>query len=289
MARVEAAPEDIPLWPDIPPGAGTGPHLSPSAPEHVGRHGQVMDVRTPRLILHRPARPNGTAVIVAGGGGYHTIGRGSESTPTARWLASQGVTAFELVYRLPDDGWPRDATFADGRRAVRVARAQASRLGFVLNRLGVLGFSAGGHLAGMTAVGAAPGAYGPVDAADALSPRLDFAALIYPVLTMMPPWNSTQAFRRLLGNGASDAACAAYSVERQVNPGCPPVFLAQAADDPVSPVENSILMFSALQRVKSLTEMHIFRQGGHGWGLGSAGSEVAAWPTLYASWMAQLI
>ncbi|WP_419759448.1 alpha/beta hydrolase [Acidisoma sp.] len=284
MTRAEAAPEDIPLWPASPPDGGTGP----TATEHAGRQGQVMDVRTPRLILHRAAQPNGTAVIVAGGGGYHTIDRRSESGPTARWLAGQGVTAFELIYRLPDDGWPRDAPFADGKRAFRVARAEAGRLGFSGDRLGFLGFSAGGHLAGMTAVGAAPGTYAPVDAADALSPLPSFAALIYPVLTMMPPWNGTQSFRRLLGKGASSAACAAYSVERQVTSGCPPVFLAQASDDPVSPVENSILMFQALRRVSARPEMHIFRQGGHGWGLGAVGSEVAAWPALYATWMTTL-
>ena len=140
----------------------------------------------------------------------------------------------------------------------------------------------------MVAVNAAPGAYAPVDAADTLSTTPDFVALIYPVLTMMPPWNHTQAFRRLLGTGAPPAVCAAYSVERQVKPGSRPVFLAQAADDPVSPIENSILMFDALRRSSAMPEMHIFRHGGHGWGLGSVGSEVASWPALFAAWAATL-
>ena len=282
MARAEAAPEEIPLWPGLPPGGG-----GPVEPEHIGRHGQVTNVRAPRLILHRPAEPNGTAVIVISGGGYRSIELGRESGPAARWLRTQGATAFELVYRLPDEGWPSNATFADAQRAVRLVRARAGQFGYDADRIGVLGFSAGAHLAGMTAVGTTFGTYMPVDAADELSPRPDRAALIYPVLTMMPPWNHTQAFKRLLGDGASLAACAAYSVERQVKPDCPPVFLAQAADDPIAPIENSLLMFAAIREAKLLPEMHIFQHGGHGWGIGSAGSEVAAWPGLYASWAAQ--
>jgi acetyl esterase/lipase len=271
--QAEAAPEAFPLWPGQPPGGG-----SPASVTHV---------RTPGLILHRPTRPNGRAVLIISGGGYHTIALGKESAPAARWLAKQGVTAFELIYRLPDDGWPSNATFADGRRAVRVVRSQAARLGFESNSVGILGFSAGAHLAGMVAVGARVGAYMPVDAADGLSARPDMAALIYPVLTMMPPWNHTQAFQRLLGDGASPATCAAYSVEHQVKAGCPPVFLAQAADDPVSPVENSLLMFAALRQAGVPAEMHIFQRGGHGWGMGAPGSEVSAWPSLYAGWVAQ--
>jgi acetyl esterase/lipase len=284
VARAEGAPEEIPLWPGPPPGGGAGP----ARQERIGRHGQVSNVRTPRLILHRPAEPNGAAVIILGGGGYHSIELGQESGPAARWLRARGVTAFELVYRLPGEGWPSNATFADGLRAVRLVRARAGQFGYDEGRIGVLGFSAGAHLAGMTAVGAAVGAYPPVDAADALSARPDSAALIYPVLTMLPPWNHTQAFTRLLGDGASLAACAGYSVERQVKPNCPPVFLAQAADDPIAPTENSVLMFAALRQAGLPAEMHIFREGGHGWGLGIAGSEVAAWPSLYATWAAQL-
>jgi acetyl esterase/lipase len=281
-ARADAAPEAIPLWPGSPPGDGHGP----ASPERIGRHGQLTNVRTPRLILHRPARSNGMAVIVVSGGGYHSIELGKESGPAALWLASQGVTAFELVYRLPGQGWPADATFADGFRAVRIVRALAARLGFGSNRVGVLGFSAGAHLAGMLAVGSALGGYAGVDETDRLSARPDFAALIYPVLTMMPPWNRTQAFRRLLGDAPSEAACAACSVERHVDATCPPMFLAQAADDLVAPVENSTLMLGSLLRAKQLPEMHIFPRGGHGWGLGPPGSEVAAWPGLYARWTA---
>jgi acetyl esterase/lipase len=278
-------PDTILLWPGMPPGGGRGP----TRPEHIGQRGQIADVHVPRLILHRPATPNGRAVVVVAGGGYRGIGLGTESGPAARWLAGQGIMAFELIYRLPGEGWPRNAAFADGARAIRLVRSQSASLGIDGNHIGMLGFSAGAHLVGMTAAGASACAYPAVDAADALSARPNSAGLIYPVLTMMPPWNQTEAFRRLLGDGASNALCAAYSVERQVQTGCPPLFLAQAADDPVSPVENRLLMFAAARRAGLLPEMHIFQHGGHGWGMGVAGGETAAWPDLYSGWSRQLI
>jgi acetyl esterase/lipase len=281
----ETEPETILLWPGIPPGGGRGP----ARPEHLGHRGQIADVRVPRMLLHRPARPDGRAVVVVGGGGYRSIGLGTESGPAARWLAGQGIMAFELIYRLPGEGWAPNASFADGARAIRLVRAQAGRFGINTNHIGMLGFSAGAHLAGMTAVGASVGAYPPVDAADALSARPNAAGLIYPVLTMMPPWNHTEAFRRLLGDGASNDLCAEYSVERQLQAGCPPLFLAQAADDPVAPVENSLLTFAAARRAGLLPEMHIFQHGGHGWGMGAAGTEPAAWPHLYSSWSRQAL
>jgi acetyl esterase/lipase len=276
----QTVPQEIPLWPGPPPGGGSGPR----GPERVGAHGQVTDIRTPRLLLHRPSRPNGMAVLVISGGGYRTIELGSESGPAAAWLQSQGVTAFELVYRLPRD-WTPVSMLADGQRAMRLVRSLAGSLGYATDRIGVIGFSAGGHLAGMTTVEPAAALVPATDAVDALSARPDFAGLIYPVLTMLPPWNTTQAFRQILGPDASPAACAAWSVERHVGPDCPPVFLAQAADDPISPIANSLLMFAALQAAGQLPEMHIFRTGGHGWGMGKPGTEEVAWPGLFAAWV----
>ena len=253
VARAVAqTPEVIPLWQDRPQGD-----------EDVGSHGQIRDVTASRLIVHRPAKPNGMAVIVMAGGGYRVIEQGRESGPASAWLQSLGVTAYELIYRLPGPGMPASDTFADGLRAVQIVRSNTPG-----GRVGLLGFSSGAHLAGMTAA----------------TVPVDFAGLIYPVLTMMPPWNHTQAFKVILGDHGDEAQYKAFSVDRQVRPGWPPVFLAQAADDPVSPIENSLLMFAALRRADILPEMHIFRAGGHGWGLGAPGSEVAAWPALFARW-----
>jgi acetyl esterase/lipase len=282
-----AAPKVIPLWPGHPPGAMNGP----AGPEHVGSKGQLSNISQPRLIAHIPAKPNGTAAIVMAGGGYRSIEVALESEPCARWLASIGIAAFELIYRLPREGWGGGAPFFDGHRALRLVRSMAARFGFDAARIGVIGFSAGGHLAGLTAVRSDTmryASYARVDAADDLSPRPDFAGLIYPVLTMMPPWNHTQSFRQLFDLDMPESAWEALSVERHVGPDFPPVFLAQAADDPISPVQNSLLMFDAVKAAGMFPELHIFPHGKHGWGMGVPGSEETAWPGLFETWLSRL-
>jgi acetyl esterase/lipase len=167
---------------------------------------------------------------------------------------------------------------------MRLIRARSGSFNLNPARIGVIGFSAGGHLAGMTATQPLNALYGPVDSTDAASARPDFAALIYPVLTMMPPFDRTHTRREILGAYPSDAQRIAYSVERHVDHQTPNTFLAQALDDPISPIDNSLPMFSALRQANVPTELHIFQSGGHGWGLGSSNSPVHAWPTLFTTW-----
>jgi acetyl esterase/lipase len=278
----QAAPDTLALWPASPPG-GSGPR----GPEKVDARGSLTNVSAPRLEVYRPSKPNGAAVIVIAGGGYAHIEVGAEGTPTCRWLQSIGATAFELIYRLPGEGWSRDAPFQDGQRAMRLVRSLAPSYGIDAARIGLIGFSAGGHLAGMLAVSSAQTFYPPLDAVDALSARPSFCGLMYPVLSMMPPFDDTHSRREIIGKHPSEAESEAYSVERHVGKDAPPMFLAQAADDPVSPVDNSLMMFSALRTAGIPAEMHIFQTGGHGWGLGSPGSEVHAWPELFMRWAAQ--
>ena len=253
-------------------------------PEQTSPKGAVTQVSRPRLLAYRPAHPNGTAVVVIAGGGYVRIEAGKESTPACQWLQSTGTSAFELIYRMPEDGWPPIAPFQDGQRAMRIVRSRAAAYGVDADRIGVIGFSAGGHLAGMTAVQPAAPLYRPVDAADAVSARPDFAGLIYPVLTMMPPFDQTHSRREIVGPHPSTAESEAWSVERHVDAHTPPTFLAQAADDPISPVDNSLLMFTALRAAHIPAELHIFQSGEHGWGMGRPSTEVRAWPALFAGW-----
>lgn len=280
-AGAEPAPQIIDLWPGAPPGRGGS-----RAPEQVNAKGSITGVSRPRLRAYRPEKPNGTAILVISGGGYAHIEAGKESTPCCRWLQSAGTTAFELIYRLPADGWPREAPFQDSQRAMRLIRANALSGAIDPARIGIVGFSAGGHLAGMTAV--LPGKiwYAPVDAADATSARPDFAGLIYPVLTMMPPYDQTHSRRSILGEHPTIAESTAFSVERRVNDRTPPTFVTQAADDPISPVENSLLMFAALRAVRVAAELHVFQSGRHGWGMGHPGTEPHAWPVLFVTWAA---
>jgi acetyl esterase/lipase len=259
-------PISIDLWPAAPPGGG-----GPQGPERLynkGSHaGAVSNVSRPRIEIYQPPHPNGTAVIVIGGGGYARIGIGQEAMPTATWLTTQGVTAVVLYYRLPADHWPAVAPFQDAQRAIRVLRAHAHELGVDTAHVGVIGFSAGGYPA--------------VDAADRLSARPDFAALIYPVISLQQPYDTTRSGRELSTQADSVQA---YSVQLHVTPATPPTFLAQAKDDPIANIGNSLLMHDALKKNGVETELHVFDKGGHGWGMGAPGSEVAAWPQLFAAW-----
>ncbi|MCX7290934.1 alpha/beta hydrolase [Janthinobacterium sp.] len=274
-----APPGAIVLWPGAPPG-GAAP-----GPQRDSAKGSITQVDQPYLIVHRPAQPNGTAVVLVSGGGYAHIEAGKESGPAASWLQAQGITAFELVYRLPQEGGGVAAPFQDGQRAMRVVRARAKEWRIDPARIGMLGFSAGAHLAGMTAVEPDAARYAPADALDAVSARPDFAVLLYPVLTMQPPYDTTHAKKQLLGSHPTQAARDAMSVELHVDARTPPMFIAQALDDPISPPENSRLMAAALGRAGVPVELHLFQQGGHGWGLGKRGSEPAAWPQLLLAWL----
>lgn len=272
--------EEIPLWHKIIPD-GPGPGGS----ERVSEKGSYTDISQPRLIVHRPKHPNGTAILVISGGGYAHIELGKESTPAADWLQSHGITAFELVYRLPAEGWANtNVPLQDGQRAMRLIRSLSESFGLDPHRIGIMGFSAGGHLAGMTATAPDLQLYSPTDHIDRLSARPDFVAMIYPVVTMLPPFDTTHAEKELIGKHASRSQQKAYSVQLQVNGQTPPTFLAQAMDDPISNVENSRLMYAALQKNNIPSEIHLFPSGGHGWGMGNPGSPVSAWPELFKTW-----
>ncbi|PMS17827.1 alpha/beta hydrolase [Trinickia dabaoshanensis] len=271
----------IDLWPTdrIPGGPG------PGGPERLDGKGAVTNVSRPRLNVYVPKRPNGTAVLVVAGGGYTHIELGAESTPACLWLQSVGIVAFELVYRLPRDGWSPMAPLQDGQRAMRILRSTASSYGVDPNRIGLIGFSAGGHLSGMTAVSGATERYPKVDETDRTSPTPDFAGLIYPVLSLMPPFDRTETRRQLVGRHPDLERSAELSVDQHVSPSTCPIFLAQAKDDPVSPIDNSLLMFNALRKNDIPSELHVFQAGGHGWGMGQPGTPVHAWPKLFISWL----
>lgn len=272
-------PGAIALWPGAPPGGAAG------GPQQASGKGSLTQVAQPYLIAHLPAQPNGMAMLVISGGGYAHIEAGKESAPAAAWLQAQGIAAFELVYRLPAEGGGAQAPFQDAQRAMRLLRSSAAQWKIDPARIGVLGFSAGAHLAGITAVRPDAPLAAAIDLVDAVSARPDFAVLLYPVLTMQAPFDTTHAKKILLGAAPSQGARDALSVELLVDGRTPPVFLAQALDDPIAPVDNSLLMFAALRRAQVPVALHLFQHGGHGWGMGKAGSEPAAWPQLLQAWL----
>ncbi|WP_343518851.1 alpha/beta hydrolase [Sphingomonas sp.] len=286
LAAVPAAAQQAPaqtfkLWPGAMPGSG-----GPPGPENVGEKGSakgaVTNVTIPRMEIYRPAKPNGAAVLVLGGGGYFRIQIESAAKPMAEWLTARGITAVILYYRLPGDGWNADAPFQDGQRAMRLLRANSAKLGIDPKRIGVLGFSAGGHLAGTLATRGDAVFYPATDVADHVSAIPDFAALIYPVISMRAPIDTTRTFREL--KGLPDFRDA-FSVEAHVTAATPPVFLAHAADDPIAAPEHSLRLHAAMLAAKRPVELHLFESGGHSFALGKRGTTTTAWPRLFGAWM----
>lgn len=282
--------EAIDLWPGTPPGAprklpietvferSTDPSFSDRA---------VYGIARPRLLVFRPEKPNGAAMLIAPGGGYKWVVVDKEGYEMGRWLAARGVTAFVLFYRLPGEGWRSgpDVALADAQRAMRLIRHRAREFGIDPARVGAMGFSAGGHVCADLAARFATPAYANLDAADAHSARPFLAAPIYPVVSMTPP-DAHPGSRRLLiaDNPAWEVA---HSPHRNIPADAPPHFLLHAEDDDAVPIANTLLLRAALRTRGITTESHLFSTGGHGFGLRrTVGKPVAAWPELFMAWAA---
>lgn len=278
-----SAPPDIILWDnhDIP----NPTHII--LKEQSSKTGSVTGVSLPRLHVYLPTyKNNHAAILVISGGGYAHEEIGHEGTPTSKYLQQQGFTVFELIYRLPKEGWTSPLVpFQDGQRAMRLIRSKSKIYDYNSNKIGVIGFSAGGHLAGILSTTWETQYYPPTDAIDTLSSRPDFSALIYPVISMSPPLNHTHAYKSLLGIHSTLADQQTLSVQLLVTPETPPTFIAHAKDDPISPVENSILMHQALDKNHVTNQMILFPDGGHGWGLGKKGTTAIQWPALMMQWL----
>lgn len=290
LAAAEVAPaahEEILLWPGTPPGKG-----AVTGPEKIGTEGTgtgaVSNISVPRMRVYRPARPNGAAVLVAGGGGYFRIQLKKESTPAALWLADQGFTVFELLYRLPNDGWEASAPFMDARRAMKIIRTRAGEFGVAPDKIGIMGFSAGGHLAGFTAYQPARALYDGKDKFEHVSARPDFAVLLFPVVTLRKPYDTTRTRREIVGEKATEKAEAAWSLDTYASKDAPPTIIFAAADDPTTPPGHGILLFQTLTAAGASAELHLFRDGGHGWGLGQPEQVISQWPKLFAHWAQSL-
>ena len=282
--------ETIDLWP------GGAPGMPGRAPveETVERSedGLVSDravrgISVPRLAVFRPDRPNGAAVLLMPGGGYRHVVVDKEGYEMARWLTARGFTAFVLFYRLPGEGWAAgpDVSLSDAQRAMRLIRHRHADFAVDPERVGAMGFSAGGHLCAELGTRFARETYQPVDAADTLSAKPACAAPIYPVVSMSLPQAHPGSRELLLGPNPSAALEFAHSPHRDVPDDAPPFFILHAEDDDVVPVENSLLLRAGLKERGIAVETHLFEHGGHGFGLRKAiGKPVEAWPELWRKW-----
>jgi len=271
--------EVIEVWPQgkVPGPAGAPVHRivlergSPAAHDRA-----VMHVSRPIIEVFRPSRPNGAAMLVFPGGGYVRLAIDKEGAGSARFLTDAGVTVFVLNYRLPTDGWAAgyDCALQDAQRALRLVRAGAARWGVDPGRIGVMGFSAGGHLAATCLTRHDARTYDPVDDADGQSARPDMVVLGYAPI--------------VLGARSSGIVQPAKSVpplNDLVAAGMSPTFVFQAADDPTVKVTNSLTMFSALLAAKVPSELHLYQEGGHGFGFSlPAAMPASRWPQDWLAW-----
>jgi acetyl esterase/lipase len=274
-----AGPTVLPLWPEGVPGARPG--MGPERAED----GRTSNVSEPTLTVFTPSvdRANGTAVIICPGGGYVRLSTQREGEQYAHWLSTLGVTSFVLTYRMAEFGHP--APLQDVLRAVRLVRSQAARYRVRTDRIGVMGSSAGGHLAASagTLFDHPLGRTGAE--LDKVSARPDFLMLMYPVITMEGPALHAGSRKALLGASPTAESIALMSVERQVTAATPPTLLIHTQADASVPVENSILFYQALTRAKVPAEMYLFEHGGHGMGMRGGLGTSSDWPRRAEEWL----
>ena len=295
--KTEAAPMEQPkdpteivvLWPGGAPG-GEGVTVEEKIIERgdpkVRMDRAQVHTRKPTMAVFRPRSPNGAAVLLTPGGSYERVVLDKEGYETARWLADRGYTCFVLFYRLPGDGWAAggDAPLQDAQRAMRLIRSKAAGMGFSADRVAVMGFSAGGHLAANLTTRFDVQTYAPVDTADQLPAKPNLSALIYPVVSLDPPFAHPNSRKQLLAGEDTPERAVELSPEKQVREGLAPVFQLHAADDKTVPVENSLAMFAALKAKGVPAELHVFEEGGHGFGLRFVTDKpVAVWPDLFVT------
>jgi acetyl esterase/lipase len=270
--RVGGADEGKPvefLWPKGAPGA-------------VGDKDEDKPALT--IWLAPAGKANGAAVVVCPGGGYGGLATGHEGKDPAAWLNSHGVAAFVLRYRLAPR-YHHPAPLQDAQRALRTVRARAKEWHIDPKRIGIWGFSAGGHLASTAATHFDDGNADATDPIERAGSRPDFAILCYPVITLKPPYTHMGSRNNLLGKDADAKLVESLCNDRQVTARTPPTFLFHTSADRVVPPENSVLFYMALRKAGVAAEMHIYEQGTHGVGLAVANPVLASWPDRLAAWL----
>jgi acetyl esterase/lipase len=243
------------------------------------------EIDQPTLTVYLPAaNPTKTAVIVAPGGGYAHLSMQKEGEDIARWLNAHGVAGFVLKYRLGPN-YHHPVELGDAQRAIRTVRSRAAEYGIAPDRIGMWGFSAGGHLTASAGTLYDQGPPANLDAIDKLSARPDFLILAYPVITLEEPYLHKGSLKYLLGDTPDPALVQLLSPEKHVTKETPPTFIYTTTDDGTVPVMNSVMFYSALIAAKVPAEMHIFAHGPHGTGLAPGFPDLKSWPDLLATWM----
>lgn len=251
----------------------------------------AMNITTPKLSFFKAANPNGSSLLIIPGGGYGVVSLDNEGLEGARYFSQQGFDTYVLTYRLPHQGWKAgsDTPMQDAQRAIRLIRLR-NHSKQKTSPIVVMGFSAGGHLAGSLTQRFDEETYQPIDKADELTARPDLSVLVYPITLLSEPYAHKGSRRHLIGITPSPEAYAKYDLTTKPNTASPPVILIHAADDAGVPVENSLQLYAAYRKAGVKAALHIFESGGHGFGLRTPSSKpFSAWPILVMEWAKQHI
>lgn len=258
---------ELPLWPN---GAPNSNELSGA--EQRQNNGEVSNVTEPTLTVYPAARPNGMAIIMCPGGGYSRLAMNHEGHDMAPWLNTQGITYAVLKYRMPNGH--HEVPLSDAEQAIRLLREHAAEWGVNPQRVGIMGASAGGHLAASLAT-----LYGSDKS------RPDFQILFYPVISMQKGITHGGSRKNLLGENPSQELEQKYSLERQVSPRTPQAFIMLSSDDDVVPPINGIGYFLALRDHKVPASLHAYPIGGHGWGFRDSFTYKRQWTEELEKWL----
>lgn len=281
-ARAVDPVKEIPLWPTGHPGNAGGEPTVAGSPEWL-----EFDKDNPSItpFLPEPDKRTGSAVVVCPGGGYGHHAMDHEGLAIAEWLRARGVAGIVLRYRCGGGKNQQPAPLQDVQRAIRTVRSRASEWGIDPERVGVLGSSAGGHLASCAATMFDDGQADAADPVERLSSRPEFAVLLYPVISMEKDVTHGGSRDNLLGKDPSDELVAQWSTDQRVTEKTPPTIIIYATDDKAVPVKNGLLFYEALLKHHVPAEMHIWESGGHGFGLRNGDRPVDKWTEQLEPWL----
>lgn len=283
------AQSSIPLWQSV-------PNSQVADEEEVREDGRILWVRKVQKPSVQPFLPakqqsTGQAVLICPGGGYSGLAYDWEGTDIAKWFNSKGVAAFVLKYRMPQSKSvviSHLAPIQDAQRAIRMIRARAKEWNIDKSKVGVIGFSAGGHLASTLSTQFTEKKYEPKDSIDTYSARPDFSILVYPVISMKESVTHEGSRDQLLGPDPDMKLIQQYSNEQNVSKDTPPTFLVHAIDDKAVPAENSLLYYSALKEENVSAELHAYPYGGHGFSLAIGQGHLEKWTDRLSDWLSYL-
>lgn len=285
--NITAQPFIVKLWPGGIPGSKTDESYIEKITTQDGRVTRCDRVTNPDLTVYLPPadKANGAAVLICPGGGYGTLAFDHEGHAIAKWLNDNGIAGIILKYRLPSDRIMENKSIGplqDAQEAIRIIRRNNSEWKINTRKIGVIGFSAGGHLASTLSTHYDENVYKVIDN---VSARPDFSILIYPVVSFDTTITHRGSRNNLIGLKPDEALVRHFSNELQITADTPPAFLVHSADDYAVPAANSIGYFKGLQKNKIPAELHIFQKGGHGYGLSPGGGTESAWPDLCLNWL----